>query len=907
MSGPSPVVDPNDLETAEAEGRRRLDALLERALDLTGDDLSRFLETECPAELRAELGELLALDGPGRTADVERRWTGLWRGVVDAVAEPAAEPAAGDVIGPWRLEEILGRGGMGTVFLAQRCDGQMDMRAALKLCHRPRHDLASRDRFLQERQILAHLQHPSIARLLDGGIADDGRPYFVMEHVVGEPIDLYCDRRQLSVEQRLELFVELVRAVQHAHGQLVVHRDLKPSNILITADGDVKLLDFGIAKLLEEDGVTGDRTATRLLTPEYASPEQFLGKPVGLGTDVYLLGLLLYELLTGRQPQRVDGDTPLGLLRRVCEEAPEPPSRWAAAEGEDGADAPAAQRAADRGTTAPKLERRLRGDLDTIVGKALQKEQPRRYRSVGELADDVERHLAGLPISARPDTLAYRGGKFLRRHAVAAAVAVTTVALVATLVAFYTVRLEGQRSRAVASQLEAERARDQSDAVVGFLVDLFDAADPRRNDGVDATAGELLEQGRERARAELEDQPLVQARLLDSMARIYSSRGELETSDTLLEEALGLRRGVLGPRHPDVAEVIYHQSILAAARGRYALADELSKEALAMLEDTVGPDHPKVALQLGGYGGLLRRLGRLDEAEVALRRAIAIYDASPEETSPNSLAAPSGNLGLLLIVQGRLDEAELHLRRCLELFEAVYGVGHAETADSLANLAIVFILRRDFEQAEATLERSLAIAENALGPDHAAIANIVSNLGEVRLGLGRLDAAATSYQRSLDIFDGALGPGHPRSIPPIEGLARVELARGDGVAAELQIRRAIGIHRSASGERHPDLAAAYIFLGDALRHQDRPAEAESALLTALDLLEGHDGDNLHRRGLARSRLGALDLSQGRPAEALAHLEAAVSLLETGEDGDPGLAEARDLLERARAEEEVPSS
>ncbi|MEM9598404.1 MAG: protein kinase, partial [Acidobacteriota bacterium] len=532
---------------------QRLEEIFHAALALDVEERPAYLAEACGDDdaLRREAAELLESVG-----DADERIGGA----VSAGLEVALEAIAGGVpetIGPYRILRELGEGGLANVYLGERTEGYTQQ-VAVKVLKRGMDTVDILRRLRQERQILADLDHPHIARLLDGGTTADGRPYVVMEHIEGEPIDDYCDRRGLTVQERLELFTKVCAAVHHAHRSLVIHRDIKPSNLLVTPEGNPKLLDFGIAKLLDPSRARATVAHTgagiRWLTPGYASPEQVVGAPLTTATDIYSLGVLLYQLLTGRPPHRFPTDHPAEVERVMRDVEPQRPS--AAAGGEPTEDGPgtrpAAERAKDRGTTPERLVKSLRGDLDNIVRMAMHAEPERRYASAEQLADDVANHLASMPVRARPETFGYYAAKFVRRHRGAVAAAVVVVlslvgGIVGTTRALWIA--ETQRER-------AERLRDQSEEVAGFMIDLFRAPDPDIALGRDLSAWQLLENGAQRVEA-LDGQPLRQAALMHAMGRSYQNLGRYDEARSLLGRSLDRRREALGEGHPEVAGDLY--------------------------------------------------------------------------------------------------------------------------------------------------------------------------------------------------------------------------------------------------------------------------------------------------------------------------------------------------------------
>ncbi|MEO7755909.1 MAG: serine/threonine-protein kinase, partial [Dokdonella sp.] len=512
---------------------QRVRELFDRAVELPTAERAAFLDDACAgeAEIRGEVEAMLRADAD---AVATSALVNANPELVDALNAQAREherdALIGRRIGAWRLQREIGRGGMGAVYLAERDDGEYVQQAAVKLVRAGWDAEALLQRFRDERQILATLNHPNIARLLDGGMAEDGKPFLVLEYVDGSTLAAYSDSRRLGIAQRLALFLAVCDAVAHAHRSLVVHRDLKPSNILVDVDGQVKLLDFGIAKLLQP-GTAGTATATalRAVTPEYAAPEQIQGRPVTTGVDVHALGLLLYELLTGRRPYGASGSTPAAYEQAILTQEPPRPSRTAVQ-----ADDQTAAFAQARSLQPASLRARLRGDLDAIVLKALRKEPAQRYASVEAMADDVRAYLAQSPVKARRGNFSYRTTRFLQRHALA-----TGLALIALLslvggfgIAVWQARVAGeQRDMA---QSEARK----SGAVVDFLTGVFADADPANTDGRNPTATDLLAQGVASIDAQTDLDPATRSALLVAMGRAHTGLGDGKAVQALMERAL---------------------------------------------------------------------------------------------------------------------------------------------------------------------------------------------------------------------------------------------------------------------------------------------------------------------------------------------------------------------------------
>ncbi len=879
---------------------RRVREIFDLVVELEPELRNAVLDEACgdDDELRREVDSLLVASGEAET-DIPRLIGAAARGAVDAHDRGTASP--GGTVGPYRLISLLGRGGMGRVFLAERAGGSFSHRVALKLLRPGLADTGMEARFRSERQILADLRHPNIARLIDGGTTDDGTPYLVLEYVEGRPFDRWCDEQRLTVEQRLELFREVCSAVQSAHRNLVVHRDLKPANILVTADGHPKLLDFGIAKLLGPSthdhtmAVTG--TLDRLLTPAFASPEQVVGQPVTTASDVYSLGVILYELLAGSNPHVFSDSSATEVERVICREAPDRPSLSV----RRSAGTPAgAETARLRRTTADRLARRLTGDLDTIVMTALRKEPDRRYPSVEALSEDVRRHFSALPISARPDTLAYRAGKFVRRHRGSV---VTSAVGVAAVVAFgvqsgVNARIAGdERDRARAAEERARVEARTSDQVSSFLVDLFRVADPSQSRGADVTARELLDRGAAQLAAELADQPATRARLLRAVGEVYTNLGEYEEAAELLAESVEvLRRDV--PDSPDLPAALNE---LAKARfdlGDVEAAERLSGEALAAARRSFGGDHRQTAMALNNLGWLSFEKTRLENAERYHREALAMRTRLHGDEH-GEVAESLFNLGTVALELERLDEAaELH-RRGYEMRRRVLGDDHPLTLSSVGTVAATYEAQKRVADALEFIDAAMPTAVRVLGPDHPDVAYLEVMRGRQYRFLGRTDDAVTSFREAARIERLSRGPDHPyvgyaeiqlgtvlatagrfdeaekaygealriyrtaypdgdRNVANVLGkLAKLELERGDGEAALEVARESRELFGRQLPAGHTELLEGDIIIGLALAEAGWTAEARSMLESVLPRIEaiGHgDGPDARR---VRQALAAL--------------------------------------------------
>ena len=790
-------------------------------------------------------------------------------------------PSSSTKVGAYRIVRELGRGGMGTVYLAERADEQFEQRVAVKLIQRGLDDEHVRRRFLSERSILASLQHPSIARLYDGGHTDDGRPFLVMEYVDGRPIDAYCDTMRLSINDRLKLFQSVCDAVQYAHQNLIVHRDLKPNNILVDRDGRVRLLDFGIAKLLHDDvpEVAVTRTGMRVMTPEYAAPEQMVGGQVTTATDVYALGVVLYELLTGRRPYDVSNKSMADAERTVVSEMPQRPSTAVgrpSTRRQDGGEVttvPPEVLSAARRTTVDRLRRRLRGDLDRILLKSLRKEPERRYASAEAFLEDIKRHLEGLPVRARPETPGYRFRKFVARNRVAvAAAALVACSLVTGL------------GVALWQAEEARRERDTAQEISAFLENLFDAADPfaASTERLDTLRiRDFLDRGAHKIRRELVDQPEVQARLLTTLGRVHQQLGLYDEARTLLEEAVDRRRSLYGDDH---LETLASMSSLAGVfenEGKYDEATRLYREILQTYREQHGNNHAEVADVMNGLALALNAEGKFDEAEQLHREALGINRRILPEDDP-ALAANINMLASLLIARGTYDEAEDLYRESLDLRRRRHGDDHPSIAIGLNNLAVLLRDVRRFDEAEPLIREALDINRRIFGDEHPHVADNLNTLGSVLRNKGDYEAAEPVLIESIELGRKLYGDRHPSVSVKLDTYASLKAALGDYEAAERLELEAISIAREAFGDDHFAVAITTGRLAGILRRKGELDRAERLYREAHSRMRGHFPDDHPNVVLINVNLAGCLVDQGRHAAAEPILVESYEMLRAGQ-------------------------
>jgi len=800
-----------------------------------------FLAAACPEDqdLLAEVMSLLAShDRAGNFLDE------LDRSRAAALLEAGPMPGHEETIGPYRLLRELGRGGMGVVWLAERADGQFDRKVALKLIKRGMDSDAIQRRFMRERQILARLQHPNIASLLDGGVLTDGQPWFAMEYVEGEPLTRYCDRRRLGLDERLGLFDEVSRAVQHAHRQLIVHRDLKPSNILVTGTGKVKLLDFGIAKLLESEGDIADPTLTaagvRLVTPEYASPEQLRGEPVTTSTDVYALGVILYELLTGRRPFTMDRRGADAMARTVSETEAVRPSTVVLSPG-DGLE-PAALAEA-RHTTVPHLRRRLHGDLDWITLKALEKEPVRRYASPAELAADIRRHLADAPVEAGPPGAAYRMRKFVRRNKVMVGSLALVFAALAVGIAIATtfgVRESAQRRRADAALKDLEQVAEFQAEIISkvnaeemgrrLLADLrakgieaqekagiaagigtaearaFDRFTVRINTtdvALRAIDQEILKRAAEAMEDPFADQPLVRARLAHTIGRTYLELGLLDRAVPHVRRAVEIREKELGREHPDTLSSIETEALLRLRQAQYEKAEPLLLEVVGSSRRILGPEDPRTLSAMSNLAILYAETGRIAEADSLHTEVLSIRERTLGEDHEDTLTSMH-NLAENLRLQGRDLEAEPLYVKVLEGRRKNLGNEHPHTVLTMTNLANHYASLGRYDLAESLATEALAVRRRVLGDEHPDTLASLAVLASVRLEGGKLADAEALYSEGLETTRRTLGHEHPSTLVIMNNLARVYAGTGRLDDAIRLDREALEARSRVLGPDHPD-------------------------------------------------------------------------------------------------------
>jgi len=869
--------------------------LFEEASRLEPEQRQAYLTEACAEDpsLRETVEDLLRADDEGGdpVAEVGRA------AASDAIS--ASSATLPDRIRDYRILRKIGEGGMGEVYLAEQETPRRQV--ALKVIRRgmdTRHIIA---RFESERQALALMDHPNIATVFDAGETPGGRPYFVMEYVRGTAITLYCDRNRLSTVDRLRLFVDVCHGVQHAHHKAIIHRDLKPSNILVTIQNDrpvPKIIDFGVAKATNRhltDRTLYTEVGQLIGTPEYMSPEQaeMTGLDVDTRTDVYSLGVILYELLAGMLPFESKELREVGFdeTRRIIRERdPARPSARVSTAGDT-----AGKIARSRRSEPGALAHELRGDLDWIVMKALEKDRTRRYDSPNELAADLERHLANQPILARPASETYRARRFVRRHRVGVAVAALVVLLVA---GFTTAHLLQARE----TVLERDRANQQAEVatrVSDFLIELFETSDPEESKGENVTAREILDRGAERIEQELTDQPVVQARLMSKIGWVYHTVGLFEDSERLLRRAIELQRVHLGPAHPETLESMSGLNETLYRQGRLDEVEALDVELLELRRRVLGEDHPDTIESCEAVGVTYMGQGRYAEARELLQHTLDVRRRTLGPEDRTTLDAHY-NYAALLSAEGRPVEAAAAYREILEIQRRVEGEDSRDTLTTRGALGRALSTLGRYEEAEAVLRKTLEGRQRLLGPEHDGTLMTMDELAGVIGDQGRHAEAEVLFRELVEMRHRISGPDNPRTQAVLRGHGMQLLALGRYDEADPQLTLALDRQRARLGDDHP-LALAYE------RSLIRLRLAQGRTDEALAMIE----DNVAAtRTLPEARLGlgdALTLqgevlqAMGSVSESEPVLAEALELLQSGlPDEHPDVARARGLLAVGRS-------
>jgi tetratricopeptide (TPR) repeat protein/tRNA A-37 threonylcarbamoyl transferase component Bud32 len=878
--------------TAEVQ---RLQSLFAAAVELPPESRAEMLARECAgdAQLLAQLTALLEADARNRGSTSKPVASAL-EYLMPALAAHAS--LSGKRVGAYLLHEEIGRGGMGAVYRAERVDGSVAQQVAIKFVRRELLDANTLKRFQFERQVLAALKHPLIARLLDAAQLDDGTPYYVMDLVDGVPITEYCERKGLDVRERVLLLRKVCGAVAEAHRELIVHRDLKPSNILVDAAGNPKLLDFGIAKpistALQENEETG--TAYRYFSPQYAAPEQFGGVPVGVACDVYGLGLLLYELLAGCRPFDLGGLS-AGQMERLIKDVP-----------------PAAPSSAAARSGSPKARiRQLRGDLDGIVMRCLRKLPNERYTSVEQLESDLDNYLQGRPVQARGGHRWYRVQKFvLRNKAAVAAAALVLLSMLFGIVAFawqariaqqraaeleqvakFQSDMLGQMDTAAAGKLLSENVRNKLDAALR-KAGMPDAERVANNEAfaklwervnttdaaLDMIDSTILKPAAAAIDEQFKDQPAVNATLHHILADRYAEFGLLDAALPLLQHALATRRRVLGDDDPATLKSLNMLGVILSMQGKLAEAEAPLREVVERRTRVLGPTRKETLTSLDNLCMLFSDQGKWSEAEPCARESLE-KRLTVDDKQRNTFRAMI-NLAVVLRNEGKLSEAEGYFRDALDKRRQFLGEDNPDTIASLDSLGVVLMDQGKIAQAEPYLREALAKNRRVLGEAHPDLLPSILNMGILLQSQGKLDEAEPYYREALETSRHALGDEHPTTLTCLERIGQLLQAHGKLAEAEPYYREALQKRRRLLGDRHQSTLLSITDMGS-LWVDERKAGDAAALLAPFDAAMRKEfiGARTHPLAQYLLSLGSARLALGQYGEAEANLLEAHEIFE----------------------------
>ena len=722
--------------------------------------------------------------------------------------DDSAAVASSAKFGPYRLKELLGEGGMAVVWLAERED--LGSKAAIKILRDASLSPARRRLFAREQQTLAQLNHPSIAQLYDADVLADGTPYFVMEYVEGETLTNYCREQKSSAEQMLRLFRSVCEAVSYAHSQAIIHRDLKPSNILVKDDGSVKLLDFGIAKRiadLQEEQPRQTKTTPWLMTPAYAAPEQMRGELAGTQADVYALGVILYELLTGRLPYDLSNQSPSQVEHIIEQQEPAPPSALA-----------------KQSPSRLRIGNANWNELDVLCLKAIHKDTRRRYASVEALIRDIDHYLKCEPLEAKPDSLLYRTRRFVSRRRAALTQAAAVLLVILALIGFFTVRLARARTRALTAASRTER-------IQSFMLTLFDGGDREAGPSNSLSAATLVDRGVLEAR-ELNGDPQTQAELYKTLATIYQKLGKFDRAEPLLRSALALQKADKGDDGPVAADTMVSLGLLRVDQAQISDGERLIREALAIDRQKLPPNDPQIARTMSALGRALEERGAYNDAVAVLNDTVRIQSKRPADIG--DLADSLNELAEVQYYLGHYDIADSLNQRTLTIDRQIYGTTHPRIADSLVNLGeIQHDLGHDAD-AEKYYREALAIKKSWYGEVHPDTATCMAAVGQSLVYQGRYDEASPFLERALKIQEQVYGKIHPQVAIALNQVGVLELRRKHMDAALADFIRMADINRATYGDRHYLVGVALINVGEVYFEEHKLPEAEKYFRETLD-------------------------------------------------------------------------
>ncbi|MCB0729945.1 MAG: serine/threonine protein kinase [Ignavibacteriae bacterium] len=797
----------------------KVEELFSKALDIDKKDRLEFLQNNCENNHKL-LNDVISL-----LNEDEEIHPLLNKKASELINIEEKLNFVGQQIGNYKLLEEIASGGMGTVFLAERCDGIFEQKVALKIIKPGLSTIPIIRRFQHERQILANLQHPNIARLFDGGVTEDKRPFFTMEYVDGIPIDEYCDKNKLTIKKRLKLFIKVCDTVQYAHNNLVIHRDLKPSNILIQNDGTIKLLDFGISKVLSAESERSDlptitQAEINLLTPEYSSPEQIKNSHISVSADVYSLGLILYKLLSGKSAHEFKTRTFNEFEKVICESSVSKPSTVVVhADGET---------FDNRNTHQQKLQRILNGDLDNICLMALRKEPERRYASVEMFAYDIERYLDNLPILARKESFTYTAKKFIIRHKTAVIANIALFFIINGLILFYTIQLKEQRDKA---NLEARKAEQ----VASFLQDLFLVSDPDESKGETITARELLDKGASKLKLGLNEEIEIKSKLLNTIGKVYTNLGLYNSAEeTLL--SIKENKDLSKIDKETFIETLLNLGTVYRFKGKFDIAEEVLIMANKECDENLKENHPLFGDCYINLGGYYYEKGMYDKSYDYYKKAEKIFRLNFGNEN-EKVAEVLHGIGILEFDEGKLHKSDSLYREALKIYSKINGELNVNTAAVQNELATVLRHSGKFEESAKLYEKSLNTRIKLLGKDHPDVAHTLNHLSRLYYNQEQYEKAEPLARRSLEIREKLSGENHPEVMASRSSLAGTLMGLKKYKEAEELYRLAYKTAKATLGDSHVYTPAILGNIGKVLMEQKKYDEAEKLILQSIEMIE----------------------------------------------------------------------
>lgn len=837
--------------------------IVDKALTLSGHEREVYLYRACRKnpEICTEIEELLLAIEKSEEEQFMEPIRQYHKELIAEVYNEAKKSASGKdfigmSIGPYRVTEKVGSGGMGIVFKGERVDGEFHHQVAIKLIKKGFDTDKNIHRFKIEREILASLRHPNIAQLHDGGVTKDGLPYLIMEYIEGAPIDLYCNKHKLSIDQRLNLFKKICSVVQYAHNKLIVHRDLKTQNIYVTSEGNVKILDFGIAKLLDpklaEETLIKTLPGQKPWTPQYAAPEQIKATEITTKTDIYALGVLLHKLLTDTYPLDLEGKS-IAEIEEIIKEIPPTLASKSLANNPSKEEC-----ATNRKATVAELSKKLQGDLEALVLKATRKESEYRYSSVSQLLEDVNRYQSGMPLIARKGTWKYRASKFIRRHRTGLVATVLFLLAAICLTGFYTWRISQERDRA---EVQAQKAEQ----VTEFMMGLFESNEPGKVLGDTITARQLLDRGVDRAE-KLNSQPEVKAEMMQVIGQVYQYLGQFDKAESLLEKSLVLREQILGPNHPDVADSQLSLAILRYTKGNYN-TEALFSSAVSTYRRQLPSNHPLIAYALTNQAIALRAKGDYAAAESLFREVLTNYSNTNEETS-STVSIALTYLGKLLIRKENYKEADSLLRKALTIRREISGNQHPVVANILDAKGELLLAQGEHNAAEQTFREALAIRRYLFEEHHPDIAAGQFNLGVVMQKKGAHAEAESLLQNALSVYRKSFDEEDTEVAEILRHLAKNRILQGDTLSAEHLYDEALMIFRNDSQRMsHPNFSFLLLDIADMQIAEGDLSRAVLLLREAYDIRQKILSQDDWHIAEAQIKLGACLTDLGRYEEA----------------------------------------